>query len=201
MAALPLAKPKMSVDEFLDWVETQPGRHEYWDGEVFAMTGARQNHVIVSLNVAAALKQGLRGSPCRAYMADMAVQTQESSAVLYPDVVVSCHPQDLAAERTLAHPRVVIEVLSDSTAAYDRGGKFAAYRRIPEMQEYVLIDPAARTVEIFRRTEGDNWLLALQDSARGLVLRSLDIELPLDVVFEDLVQIPPTAPAQESPAA
>ena len=124
MAALPLAKPKMSVDEFLDWVETQPGRHEYWDGEVFAMTGARQNHVIVSLNVAAALKQGLRGSPCRAYMADMAVQTQESSAVLYPDVVVSCHPQDLAAERTLAHPRVVIEVLSDSTAAYDRGGKF-----------------------------------------------------------------------------
>ena len=65
----------------------------------------------------------------------------------------------------------------------------------------MLIDPAARTVEIFRRTEGDNWLLALQDSARGLVLRSLDIELPLDVVFEDLVQIPPTAPAQESPAA
>jgi Uma2 family endonuclease len=84
----------------------------------------------------------------------------------------------------MAHPKVIIEVLSESTAAYDRGGKFAAYRQLASLQEYALIDPDARTVEVFRRMESGDWLLAA--SERDLILKSLDFAAGLDVVFEDV---------------
>jgi Uma2 family endonuclease len=184
--ALPAETMTFSRTDFLAWEEAQSEKYEFWQGEVFAMTSARQSHVIVSLNIAAQLKQHLRGTLCRVYIADMAVEVEQSDAILYPDVAVSCHPEDLAAERTLRHPKVVIEVLSDSTAAYDRGKKFAAYRSLPDLAEYVLVDPDARRLEIYRRTADGDWLLALNDSNRALVLNALELELPLTVVFEDI---------------
>jgi len=187
--ALPAEKIKMTREEFLVWVETQSGRHEYIGGEVFAMTGARQAHVIVTLNLGAELKRQLKGTPCRAYVADMAVELAHSDAVVYPDVVVSCHAEDKVAERAIKHPTVVIEILSPSTAAYDRGEKFALYRSMADLEEYVLVDPDARKLEIFRRTESGDWLLAINDSARALVLHSLSLEIPLELVFEDVVPL------------
>ena len=187
--ALAAEKPVFTRAAFLAWEDAQTCRdvrHEFWQGEVFAMTGARQSHVLVAGNCYAALKQHLRGGPCRAYIADMAVEVARADAILYPDVVISCHPDDLRAERTLQHPKVIIEILSDSTAAYDRGKKFAAYRSLSDLQEYILIDPDARTLEIYRRTPENDWLLALNDSTRALVLRSLGVEIGLELVFEDL---------------
>jgi Uma2 family endonuclease len=196
--AEPALKPPLTRAEFLAWERNQPLKHEFWRGEVFAMTGARQAHVIVSLNVAALLKAHLRGKPCRAYMADMQLEVEAADAAFYPDLFVSCDPADLTVDRVLRHPRVVIEVLSDSTAAYDRGIKFAAYREIPSLDEYVLIDPDQRTVEIFRRTDSGDWLLATHDGARGLILPSLGFEAGLDAVFEDLDTLAP-APAAQPP--
>lgn len=188
----------MSRSEFLAWEHEQLEKHEFWQGEVFAMTGARQAHVMVALNVATLLKSHLRGKPCRAYISDMQLEVEAADAVYYPDVVVSCDPADLLAERVLRRPTVVIEVLSDSTAAYDRGVKFAAYRKLSSLKEYVLIDPERRTLEIFRRTEQDDWLLVTRDAARGLVLPSLEFEAGLDAVFEDLDTLEPAA-AQSDP--
>lgn len=183
--ALPAENSSMTRQEFLAWESTQTEKHEFWQGEVFAMTGARQIHVIVTLNVATLLKAHLRGSGCRVFMADMQLEVEATNAVFYPDVFVTCHPADLRAERSLKHPKVIIEVLSNSTAAYDRGAEFAAYRNLSSLQEYVLIDPDLRTVEIFRRTENDDWLLSTRDSERALILRSLDFEARLNDVFED----------------
>ncbi|MFA5590569.1 MAG: Uma2 family endonuclease [Lysobacteraceae bacterium] len=188
----------MSRSEFLAWEHEQLEKHEFWQGEVFAMTGARQAHVMVALNVATLLKSHLRGKPCRAYISDMQLEVEAADAVYYPDVVVSCDPADLLAERVLRRPTVVIEVLSDSTAAYDRGVKFAAYRKLSSLKEYVLIDPERRTLEIFRRTEQDDWLLVTRDAERGLVLPSLAFEAGLDAVFEDLDTLEPAA-AQSDP--
>jgi Uma2 family endonuclease len=182
--ALPLQQPRMTRDAFIAWEGTQSEKHEFWQGEVFAMTGARQVHVVVALNVATLLKAHLRGSPCRAYMSDMQLEVAAADAVFYPDVFVSCDPVDLAADRTLSRPKLIVEVLSDSTAGFDRGAKFAAYRRLETLQEYVLVDPDRLTVEIFRRTESDDWLLATHDGERGLVLRSIDFEASLAEVFE-----------------
>jgi Uma2 family endonuclease len=183
---LPKEASGMTRAEFLAWEEEQPTKHEFVGGEVFAMVGARQMHVIATLNVAALLKTHLRGRPCRALISDMQLEVESADAVFYPDVMVTCDPRDLHAERTLRHPTVIIEVLSDSTAAYDRGQKFALYRQIDALQEYALIDPERRSVEVFRRTETEDWLLATRDSQRGLVLRSLDFEAPLAAVFEDI---------------
>lgn len=184
--ALPATLTAMTRAEFLAWETVQADKHEYWQGDVFAMVGARQVHVIVSLNVATLLKAHLRGTSCRAYMADIQLEIAAADAVFYPDVLVSCDAADLAADRVLQHPRVIIEVLSESTAGYDRGAKFAAYRRLSSLQEYVLIDPDRLTVEIFRRTDNDDWLFSTHDSARGLVLKSIDFEASLVDVFEDV---------------
>ena len=184
--ALPATGTPMTLEAFLAWEAIQPEKHQFWHGEIFAMTGARQSHVIVALNVAAALKAHLRGSPCRAYVSDMQLAVDQAGAAFYPDVFVSCDATDLAAERVLRHPKVIIEILSESTAAFDRGAKFAAYRQIATLQEYVLIDPDSRGIEIFRRTEEDEWLLATRDAERGLILRSLAFEAMPAEVFESL---------------
>ena len=191
--ALPHPAPRFDRQDYFAWEPEQPVKHEYFGGEVFAQAGARQNHVVVALNIAGVLRQRLRGTPCRAYIADMQLEVAQADAVFYPDVMVSCHPEDLAAERVLHHPRVIVEVLSDSTAAYDRGGKFAAYRMLESLQEYVLIDPERRSLEIFRRLPSNDWLLATGDSARALVLTALEMEIGFDEVFED-VAVPETQP-------
>ena len=189
--ALPHPAPRFDRQDYFAWETEQPVKHEYVAGEVFAQAGARQNHVVVAGNCFAALRQRLRGSPCRAYISDMQLEVAQADAVFYPDVMVSCHPEDLAAERVLHHPRVIVEVLSDSTVAYDRGGKFAAYRMLESLQEYVLIDPERRSLEIFRRLPSNDWLLATGDSARALVLAALEMEIGFDEVFED-VAVPET---------
>ena len=191
--ALPHPAPRFDRQDYFAWEPEQPVKHEYVAGEVFAQAGARQNHVVVAGNCFAALRQRLRGTPCRAYISDMQLEVAQADAVFYPDVMVSCHPEDLAAERVLHHPRVIVEVLSDSTVAYDRGGKFAAYRMLESLQEYVLIDPERRSLEIFRRLPSNDWLLATGDSARALVLATLDMEIGFDEVFED-VAVPETQP-------
>ena len=184
--ALPRPAPRFDRQDYFAWEPEQPVKHEYVAGEVFAQAGARQNHVVVAGNCFAALRQRLRGTPCRAYISDMQLEVAQADAVFYPDVMVSCHPEDLAAERVLHHPRVIVEVLSDSTVAYDRGGKFAAYRMLESLQEYVLIDPERRSLEIFRRLPSNDWLLATGDSARALVLAALEMEIGFDEVFEDV---------------
>lgn len=184
--ALPQPAPRFERQDFFAWEAEQPVKHDYVAGEVFAQAGARQDHVVVALNIATSLRQKLRGTPCRAYISDMQLEVAQADAVFYPNVMVSCHPEDLPAERVLHHPRVIIEVLSDSTAAYDPGTKFAAYRLLDSLQEYVLVDPDRRSVEIFRRLPSNDWLLATGDSARGLVLKALELEIGLDEVFEDL---------------
>jgi Uma2 family endonuclease len=178
-------KTDMTTGEFIAWEDTQPDKHEFLAGEVYAMVGARRVHVTIALNVAALLKQHLRGGPCRAFMADMKLEVRTAEAVFYPDVLVTCHPDDRVAETVMHHPKAIIEVLSESTAAYDRGVKFAAYRQLESLEEYALIDPDQRSIEVFRRMPGGDWLLAASESGQGLVLKSLGFSAPPDAVFED----------------
>ncbi len=181
---------KMTTAEFLDWEAQQTEKYELHAGEIYPheiynMVGARRTHVIVTGNCFAALKAHLRSTSCRAFTNDMkiAVDTENS---FYPDLFVTCHAEDLSADLVMQHPKVIIEVLSPSTASYDRGDKFLAYAQLPSLQEYALIDPASRMIEVRRRQNDDDWLLVSSDSPRGLVLNSLDFVLPPAAVFEDV---------------
>lgn len=177
---------RFSAKDYLAWEETQAKKHEFVAGEVFAMVGARQDHVVASLNIASALKQRLRGTPCRAYIADMKLRIESADAFFYPDVMVSCHAGDLTNQQYIANPTLVVEVLSDSTADYDRGGKFVAYRKLDSLKEYLVVDVAARRVECFRRTADNDWLLHDYFGEDECELTSLNIRLPLAEIFEDV---------------
>ena len=186
---LPLEKHVMTVAEFLDWEATQSNRHEFYHGEVFAMTGARRPHNVIAMNLGTLLKTFLRPTACRAFMNDMCIQATENifyPDIFYPDIFVTCNPEDLKADLVMRHPRVIIEILSPTTAAFDRGDKFAAYRQIESLQEYVLVDPDTQHIDVYRRTPENDWLLAASEAAYGLRLKSLDFHATIAEVFEDL---------------
>ena len=134
----PAGKSAMTLNEFLAWEALQPERHEFVDGDIFAMSGAEERHVTTTLNVAMALRQHLVGGPCRALMLDMKLQVDER--IFYPDVLVTCSPADRQQSLVKREPVLIVEVLSHSTAAYDRGDKFSHYRRIESLRELALIE-------------------------------------------------------------
>lgn len=174
---------KLSLADFLTWENDQPGRHEFFRGDIFAMVGAHRVHGLVAGNLFAALKVHLKGSPCRAFVEGMKVQVGDD-AIFYPDVFVTCDAQDLQTEMVFRHPKVIVEVLSATTQAYDRGLKFAAYRQIDTLQEYLLVDPDTRRIEVFRRNERSLFELHDQTGGPELHLASVDLRLPTAEVFD-----------------
>ena len=176
---------RMGLEAFLDWENRQSARHEFYRGEVFAMVGARRVHGIVALNVATALKSRLKGNPCMVFIENMKLRVADD-ALFYPDVFVTCDERDLRTEMVFGHPTLIVEVLSESTQAFDRGAKFAAYRSLASLREYLLIDPDLRTVELFRRNAAGLFELHDHTGLDTLELASLRLALPQAELFEGL---------------
>ncbi len=174
------------AEEYLRWENAQSEKHEYFQGEVFAMVGATRRHVTVAMNLAALFLQHLRGSECRAYMSDLKLRIEAANAYFYPDLVVTCDKNDHAAESYLSAPVLIVEVLSPSTEAYDRGEKFAAYRLIRSLKEYVLVDPETRRIEIYRLDENRRWYLLEPDAAGDFQLESIALQVSSNRVFENV---------------
>jgi Uma2 family endonuclease len=176
-----------TAEDYLAWERGQEIKHEYVHGQIHAMAGARDAHVTAAGNVFALLKSHLRGTPCRTYISDMKLRVEAVDAFFYPDVFVTCDARDRETDRFKRHPVLVVEVLSESTAGYDRGGKFAAYRSLEGLREYVLIDPDTLTVDVFRfDAASGHWVLFPYAGADELELASLEFRAPLAAVFEDV---------------
>jgi Uma2 family endonuclease len=180
-----------SLADFLAWENVQPERHEFHRGEVFAMTGPRRVHGVVVGNLHAALHRELSGAPCRAFAESMKVQIGDDT-ILYPDVFVTCSKADLRTDMIFREPLVVVEVLSPSSERYDRGAKFALYRRLASLREFVLIDPDSRAVEAFRRSDAGDWTLRDLSGTGTLAMPAIGFEMPLAKLF-DGVESPPEA--------
>jgi Uma2 family endonuclease len=129
----------MTFAEYLDWEPTQTDRYEFWDGEVVAMSGTTRNHNRVALNFFKSLDQALADRPCEVYVSDVKVQVQLQQKYFYPDLVVTCDENDRTETQLVLFPCLIIEVLSPSTELYDRGLKFANYRKSKSLQEYILV--------------------------------------------------------------
>jgi Uma2 family endonuclease len=184
--ALPQPKTPFSDDDFLAWDASQTERHEFVDGEVFAMAGGEDRHASVSLAVASSLRSHLKGSRCRVYMNDVKLQVAAANAFFYPDVFVTCSERDAANRLVKQEPLLVVEVLSPSTAAYDRGDKFASYRLCPTLAEYAVIDIDRRAVDLFRKNAEGLWVLHPLVGNATLTLTSVDHALALGELFADL---------------
>lgn len=185
---MPLAKAadSMTPDEYLDWEEGQPEKSEYVDGQVYAMSGGTDAHVTITGNLFAMLRNHMRGGPCRAFVANMKVRVSPQGPFFYPDVVVTCDDRDRTHELFKEHPLLVVEVLSPSTAAFDRGRKFAWYRQIEELREYVLVDAEARSVECFRKNGEGRWVLYPYGPEDAVELASVAFSFAMAAVYEDV---------------
>lgn len=187
-------QPTLTPAGYLDWEAQQPLRYEFVDGQIVAMTGGTIPHNQIAVNLVALLRPHLRGQNCKILSGDAKVAISDDGPFFYPDVTVTCDQRDRTARNYIRFPCLVVEVLSESTEARDRGYKFRRYRQIETLQEYVLIDPDRILVECYRRNERDNWELvttmgevsgaAAEDS---LVLDSVGLEITLSQVYEDVV--------------
>ena len=180
----PAGKSAMTLNEFLAWEAQQPERHEFVDGEIFAMSGAEERHVTTTLNVAMALRRHLAGGPCRVLMLDMKLQVDER--IFYPDVLVTCSPADRQQSLVKREPVLIVEVLSHSTAAYDRGDKFSHYRRIESLRELALIDPATRRSDVYRKGADGLWVLHPFEPDEGIELASVQLALDAATLFAEV---------------
>ena len=187
-------KSYLTPEEYLQLEATSDSKHEYINGEVYAMAGATDTHVTIALNVAVLLRNHLRGSGCRTFISDMKVRIETKNRFFYPDVMVTCETKDRENSIYKQFPRLIIEVLSDSTEAFDRGDKFADYQSLPSLEEYVLINTKKARIECFRRTQEGLWLLqfyALEDSK--FQLTSVDFSGKISDVYEEVEFVEPSA--------
>jgi len=184
MVALP-DRLYMSAAEYLDWEPTQEERHEYWDGEVVAMSGGTRNHNRISLNFSKLLDDALLNRDCDVYIADVKVQVEPGRKYFYPDVVVTCDERDDDAQ-IVQFPCLIIEVLSPSTEAIDRGAKFERYRQFRSLQEYVLVQVDRPKVEVFRRNNLDRWVLSEYDLEDTLLLESIEVEIIISNLYRQV---------------
>lgn len=181
-------RPRVTPEEYLRAERVAETRSEYLPDEgPRAMTGASRRHSLIVVNAAATLHRQLRGRPCEAYVADMRVKVERSGAYLYPDVAVVCGTPELEDERldTLLNPTVVVEVLSPSTAEYDRERKWELYRRLPSLRDSLLVSQDEPAVARYRRGEGGIWLFEVAEGTDAAVeLGSIGVRLPLADLYE-----------------
>jgi len=176
----------LTAEQYLQGEETADFKHEYQDGEVWAMAGATDNHVTIAGNLFVLLKQHLKNTPCRTYISDMKVQVEKADAYFYPDVMVTCNPKDQANTLYKQHPLFIAEVLSPSTEAFDRGNKFNAYRQLDSLQTYWLIDAEAMRVDSFTRAQNDDWLLHSYIQTDEMVeIKGIEVKCLLKELYED----------------
>ena len=185
------AAPKtvFTAADYLAWEPAQLDRHEFIDGEVFAMAGAEDRHVTVAGNLYIALRQHLSGSPCRTYMSDMRLHIAAANSYFYPDVLVTCSALDLASAMVKTEPKLIAEVLSPSTAAHDRGLKFSHYRSLASLEEYLLIDLDSRSTDCYRKGADGLWVLHPFARDEPILLASVTLELSADQLFAEVPEL------------
>jgi Uma2 family endonuclease len=179
-------QPKITVEEYLEWESLQEIRHEYVDGEVFGMTGGTIPHNLIALNLYTLLRPHLHQKGCRAFVADVKVPISNQGPYYYPDLLVSCDERDRTAIKLIQYPTLIVEVLSPGTENYDRGGKFAQYRKLSTLQEYVLIESERVSVECYRRSENQRWIYEPFTTGDTIILESIGFSYAIELLYEDV---------------
>lgn len=184
MTSLP--KTRLTPEEYLAFERQCEYKNEYYNGEVFAMTGASRRHNLITVNIGAELRQQLKNGPCEVYASEMRVQIPSTTNYFYPDVSVTCGEPQLADNYfdTLLNPTLVVEVLSPSTELFDRGRKFEQYRNIESLSEYLLVAQDKILVERYTRQPDGDWRLSLFSKAGDSVrLESVGCELAVSEIY------------------
>jgi Uma2 family endonuclease len=176
----------LDPEAYLIAEEQSSVKHEYIDGQVYAMAGASDAHVTIAGNFFTLLRNHLRGSKCRVFISDMKARIEALNIYYYPDVLVTCDERDRTESKLKRYPKVITEVLSSSTEAFDRGDKFLDYQHIETLEEYVLIGTTRQRVDCFRRNAEGLWVMQSYSPGQILSLNSLQFETALEALYEDV---------------
>ena len=178
---------KLTPEEYFIWEEQQLLRHEYLSGGVYAISGETQNHGRIASNLIFILKGHLRGGGCQVGNSDCRINIFETKDYVYPDVSVTCDERDRTAIQAIQYPCLIVEVLSPSTASYDRGDKFRMYRRNPSLQDYVLVDAEKIAIDLYRKNDRGNWEIFNYQSGDNIDLQSIGLSFSIESIYEDII--------------
>jgi len=187
----------LTPEEYLRIEREAPSKSEYYGGEMFSMAGGSPRHSLIATKIASFLTQALKGRRCTPYNSDLRIGIPGEDLYTYPDVSIFCEPLVFlpGTDDTATNPSVVVEVLSKSTEAYDRGRKFEHYRRLPSLREYVLVSQDAPTIERFTREGDGRWVLTAAHGLEAVLpLDALETALPLAEVYDKVDFSPPEVP-------
>jgi Uma2 family endonuclease len=179
--------PRFTPEEYFEWEDRQVCRHEYIDGEVYAMSGGTINHSEIAAKLNRLLGNHLENSGCKTLNSDARINILETTDYSYPDGSVTCDERDKRSTQYITYPCLIVEVLSDSTEAYDRGEKFYRYRRNPVLQEYVLVSAKSISIDIYRKNDAGEWVINNYRTGDTIDLRSINLSFLIDQVYHNII--------------
>lgn len=180
-----LARKMITVSEYLELERSSKEKHEYYKGEIFAMAGGTRVHTLIAGNILTKINIQIEKKPCIAFGSDLKVRVKLDGLFTYPDLSALCGEEKYLDDKhdTLLNPSLIIEVLSQSTENYDRGKKFALYRELESLREYVLISSEYQKVEIFRRTANNQWLLSDPNENEPILFESINCSISYKDIY------------------
>jgi Uma2 family endonuclease len=187
---LPLSDKKYyTLDEYLAREEVSEIRHEFYQGEIFAMAGASSNHNDIVDNAKRVIKDIFRPKGCRVFSENVKLEVAKNVFYTYPDILLTCHTLDIKSEYVMKYPSLVVEVLSKSTSDYDRGFKWLRYKKMPSLQHYLLVSQYEVLVELYsRQTNSDIWTYQVFDNqADEIYFANPDFKMTVQAIYQDIV--------------
>lgn len=185
--------PQLTPEEYFAWESTQLEKHEYIDGHVYAMSGGSVNHSRIAIRFTGLFDAHLSESGCITGNSDLRVNILEASSYTYPDASVTCDERDKTTSQYITYPCLIVEVLSDSTEAYDRGGKFRLYQNNPCLRDYLLVSSTRVEMDLYHKNDAGDWLIITYQQGDTIELKSIDLSFPIEQVYRNLVLTPESA--------
>jgi Uma2 family endonuclease len=187
MVAIKENFPKLTPEEYFAWEEQQLERHEYIDGEVYAMSGGSVNHSEIASKFNRLLGNHLEDSGCKTLNSDARIAILKVDEYSYPDGSVTCDERDKTTTQYITYPCLIVEVLSDSTEAYDRGEKFYRYRRNPVLQDYLLVSAKSIAIDLYHKNDAGDWTILNYRMGDIVELKSINLTFPIEQVYRGII--------------
>ncbi len=178
--------PQLTPEEYFIWEEKQLEKHEYIDGQIYAMSGGSKNHSLISVRLITLFSNHLEGKNCETTNSDLRVNIIDTTHYTYPDVSVTCDDLDKTTTQYITYPCLIVEVLSPSTEAYDRGGKFRMYRQNPRLQDYLLVSSTTIEIDLYHKNDAGEWIIINYQEGDTIELKSINLSFSIEQVYRNL---------------
>ena len=178
--------PQLTPAEYFTWEEKQLEKHEYIDGQVYPMSGGSVNHSRIAVRLTTLFSNHLENSSCETGNSDLRINIAETSNYTYPDASVTCDDRDKTTTQYVTYPCLIVEILSPSTEAYDRGGKFRMYRNNPVLQDYLLVSSTSIEMDLYHKNDASEWIIINYKEGDTIELKSINLSFPIEQVYRGL---------------